>query len=416
MVVATLNDAIWQKNQGGGTIHLTDDLLYEAAREFTLEQQAQLQKQAESGEEAPIMLQLWIPDPMSCSICAGLAREAVRLNCCRSLFCDRCVRETIQSQAAILAEQQIQQNVCCPKCSQPTSLDNIVIDKPTRALVDQHLRKVGEEVKRRAAGLPAGAAPQVAAPQVPVEARDLNKSTEASAVPQQSSQSMPPSDTGNVPPPGLDGPHERPPPPFRPPPGSFRGRGMEFRGGFGHRGGFRGDFRGRGGFRPPPFRPPMPPMMPGQGTFGRPPPPMHGQPHFRPEFRPEMLQDRRDTYRRRSRSPPPDHDRADRYQQDSKRHRDDYNRRDEDHHRSRDRYDGKDDRSRHRDDYRDRERDRHDHHRRYNDTQEQDRHRRRDSSSSRQDDRDDRDRRSDHRHHSRQSSHRSSREDINERN
>lgn len=148
-VVAQLNATPferWTKQSAQPSGVIDDDILHSIACDF--------QQEWEADENRDVQ-KPWISAQLACSLCTGLAREAVRQPCCQKVFCDVCLRESLQlSISAQVAQAQASNNVMgirieCPGCAQVTDLDRSAMDKPVRALVDQQLKRVNQEVRRR---------------------------------------------------------------------------------------------------------------------------------------------------------------------------------------------------------------------------------------------------------------------------
>lgn len=79
-----------------------------------------------------------------CKLCGKLLKEAVNISCCKSSFCDSCIRSNLQSQF----QQSINKLALCPCCKKPTDLDKIIIDKPARAKIEQTIKQAVETYKK----------------------------------------------------------------------------------------------------------------------------------------------------------------------------------------------------------------------------------------------------------------------------
>eukprot|EP00158_Paraphelidium_tribonemae_P006112 Partr_v1_DN27680_c1_g1_i2_m64795 len=90
---------------------------------------------------------LFLKPDLMCGICGRFCRDAVAIGCCRGAFCDSCIRDYMF--------QQPVGNGKCPLCSSRATIDIVQIDKPRRALVDECLRKIVEEVKKHQKARPA---------------------------------------------------------------------------------------------------------------------------------------------------------------------------------------------------------------------------------------------------------------------
>jgi hypothetical protein len=155
IVVAQLNDAAfnkWAKKSSQLAGSLDDTALFSAA--FDLQSEWEQQNGINSSGSK---IEPWIPSNLRCHICKGLARTAVRLPCCKTLFCDDCLRASLQNQVNESTPSQTNgissSMMKCPQCDASTDLDKMVVDKPSRALVDQQIRRIGEELKRRQVGV-----------------------------------------------------------------------------------------------------------------------------------------------------------------------------------------------------------------------------------------------------------------------
>lgn len=135
VVVAQVNEAAWHEAQQQARAQssmITDlDGVYEEA--VAAEQ---------SGRAPPGSL---ISPQVQCSLCKGLAREAVRVSCCQAVFCDQCVRADMQAQAARGDGETV---IKCPSCALASTIDNLIPDPVTRRLVDGQVRKIGEFLRK----------------------------------------------------------------------------------------------------------------------------------------------------------------------------------------------------------------------------------------------------------------------------
>lgn len=132
LVVAEANEQLWNELSQRTNLHssaVTQDL-HEKARELDA-----------------LEVGVWVPTALKCLLCSGLYRDAAFIHCCKSIFCDACIRHHLTQQLA--DPLNVQKEMRCPHCHHPTNLDRILPNKPTRIQIELHLRKVNEELKHR---------------------------------------------------------------------------------------------------------------------------------------------------------------------------------------------------------------------------------------------------------------------------
>ncbi|KAJ3016752.1 hypothetical protein HKX48_003883 [Thoreauomyces humboldtii] len=76
-----------------------------------------------------------VPEDLACFLCKKLLRDAVLTSCCRTKFCDECIR------THLLDNDDPDQRLHCPKCSADQSPDDLIADKALRQRVDAHIRE-----------------------------------------------------------------------------------------------------------------------------------------------------------------------------------------------------------------------------------------------------------------------------------
>ena len=78
-------------------------------------------------------------DPtLACPIDNRLFRDAVKMPCCGAAYCEECIQTHL-----------LERDFVCPNCGKKIpSLDKLVVDKPMRTKVADHIDKVIEQSKR----------------------------------------------------------------------------------------------------------------------------------------------------------------------------------------------------------------------------------------------------------------------------
>jgi hypothetical protein len=78
-------------------------------------------------------------DPtLACPIDNRLFRDAVKTPCCETTYCEECVQTHL-----------LERDFICPKCGKKiASLDKLVMDKPMRTIVADHIDKVIEQSRK----------------------------------------------------------------------------------------------------------------------------------------------------------------------------------------------------------------------------------------------------------------------------
>ncbi|KAI9208706.1 DWNN domain-containing protein [Polychytrium aggregatum] len=75
-----------------------------------------------------------VPDELACKICRKLLRDAVEIPCCKTLFCDDCIR------LSLLENPDPALKLKCPQCNADQSPDNLVESFEARQRVEEHIR------------------------------------------------------------------------------------------------------------------------------------------------------------------------------------------------------------------------------------------------------------------------------------
>lgn len=137
LVVQQINDKAWKEHSArtqaqAAAVNL--DHIFDQALE--LEQKGKVPK----GHLIPAVFQ--------CFLCKGLARDAVRVACCQSVFCDACIRSELHAQLS----RGVDVSTTCPSCHQLTSTDKLIPDNALRREIQSQLNKVADFIRRSGAG------------------------------------------------------------------------------------------------------------------------------------------------------------------------------------------------------------------------------------------------------------------------
>ena len=123
VVIEQIHELPFQQHmKQGGHMTWTEDSLMEKAREL------------EASKREPFGT--FLKPELTCPLCYGLLRDGVHISCCGASFCDSCIRNYLSHQVSTTG------SMTCPSCKRKTDLDRVTVDKPRRALVEQHLRTI----------------------------------------------------------------------------------------------------------------------------------------------------------------------------------------------------------------------------------------------------------------------------------
>lgn len=121
VVVARVADNVFEEQIRNASI-------YSFSEEYLIEKALELEKKDIEPQGT------FIKQSLTCSLCAGILRDCVHMDCCNTYYCDACIRSNLSKQSSELG------HMICPSCKKATNLDNCILDKIKREEVEQHLK------------------------------------------------------------------------------------------------------------------------------------------------------------------------------------------------------------------------------------------------------------------------------------
>ncbi|KAI8918335.1 DWNN domain-containing protein [Powellomyces hirtus] len=119
-----------------------------------------------------------VPDELACAMCTKLLRDAVQTPCCRTNYCDECVR------THLLDNEDPDKRLKCPNCSSDLSPDHLIANKTLRQAVDNHIKDFINSKRNVTASPSLGPAASAATPApIPPTTQQLSSTSAAKATP-----------------------------------------------------------------------------------------------------------------------------------------------------------------------------------------------------------------------------------------
>ncbi|TPX61297.1 hypothetical protein PhCBS80983_g01155 [Powellomyces hirtus] len=119
-----------------------------------------------------------VPDELACAMCTKLLRDAVQTPCCRTNYCDECVR------THLLDNEDPDKRLKCPNCSSDLSPDHLIANKSLRQAVDNHIKDFINSKRNVTASPSLGPAAPAATPApIPPTTQQFSSTSAAKATP-----------------------------------------------------------------------------------------------------------------------------------------------------------------------------------------------------------------------------------------
>ncbi|KAJ3089034.1 E3 ubiquitin-protein ligase rbbp6 [Quaeritorhiza haematococci] len=98
--------------------------------------------------------QIPVPEDLKCGICQRLCQDADQVPCCKAIFCDTCIRQSLTE------PDEPAMRFRCPNCKKDCFPDDLVPAYEVRTEVERHLRDIAskQQQQQNQTGSPAGAA------------------------------------------------------------------------------------------------------------------------------------------------------------------------------------------------------------------------------------------------------------------